>query len=179
MVRFKSVWILRETFHEEIEKSWRKDVRMDANLREDRKDINSWKINTFEKVLNRKKELMARLAADGDRNTRYYHMKIVSRRRKNKILMLNNDYGISMKDESELKRHANDYYMKLFTFKRGWREWKTTKVTFLDLHNDDIRGLAAKVEYIEVKKFMFMMKQWKAPGETSIVSMLHSVSILN
>lgn len=58
---FKSVWILRETFHEEIEKSWRNDARMDANLREDREDINSWKINTFEKVLNRKKELMARL----------------------------------------------------------------------------------------------------------------------
>lgn len=47
--------------------------------------------------------------ADRDHNTRYYHMKIARRRRKNKILMLNNDYGIWMKEESELKRHANDY----------------------------------------------------------------------
>lgn len=91
--------------------------------------------------------------------------------------MLNNDYGIWMKEESEMNRHANDYYMKLFPLKRGWREWKTTEVTFLDLHNDDIRGLATQVEYIEVKKFMFMMKQWKASRETSIVSMFHNVSI--
>lgn len=58
----ESAWIVGEKYQEEIEKILRKDLNMDANLSEIREDISSWKINTFDKVLIQKKELMAKLA---------------------------------------------------------------------------------------------------------------------
>jgi hypothetical protein len=50
----------------------------------------------------RKEELMwyqrsrAKWLQDGDRNTRYYHLKTVSRRRRNNIIMLKNDSGLKV-----------------------------------------------------------------------------------
>lgn len=41
--------------------------------------------------------------SDGDRNTRYYHMKTINRRRKNKILMLKNDQGQWIEEEKQLQ----------------------------------------------------------------------------
>lgn len=112
---------------------------MEENLREVEEDIKSWKFDTPYQVLNKKKELLARVneiqcslqkrdnieglrklevklqkelihilrkevlmwyqrskvrwLANEDHNTRYYHMKIISRWTHNKISMLKNDQG--------------------------------------------------------------------------------------
>jgi hypothetical protein len=64
-------------------RSWRLEYKLQNELRE----------------ILKKEELMwfqrsrAKWLIDGDRNTRYYHTKTVSRRRKNNILMLKNNEG--------------------------------------------------------------------------------------
>ncbi|MCH84156.1 putative ribonuclease H protein [Trifolium medium] len=40
---------------------------------------------------------------DGDRNTRYYHLKTLNRQRKNKIIMLRAEDGSWVEDEGQLQ----------------------------------------------------------------------------
>ncbi|XP_058778740.1 uncharacterized protein LOC131652797 [Vicia villosa] len=42
---------------------------------------------------------------DGDRNTKFYHMQTVSRRKRNRILMLKNDDGDWISEQEDLKHH--------------------------------------------------------------------------
>lgn len=44
-----------------IKSAWREDKKMEENLREVEDDIKSWKFDTLYQVLNKKKELLARL----------------------------------------------------------------------------------------------------------------------
>jgi hypothetical protein len=52
---------------------------------------------------------------DGDRNTRYYHVKTITRRRRNRILMLKNEQNDWFENEEDLKHMVSDYYKSLFT----------------------------------------------------------------
>ncbi|XP_058773464.1 uncharacterized protein LOC131647604 [Vicia villosa] len=76
-----------------------------------------------------KEELMwfqrsrTRWLADGDRNTKYYHMKKVNWRRKNKISMLKDDQGNWVEDESDLKELVNNFYKSLFEINYCWKDW--------------------------------------------------------
>ncbi|KAF7813509.1 ribonuclease H [Senna tora] len=51
--------------------------------------------------------------AEGDRNTRYYHIKTIARRRKNKIAMLRVD-GNWVQDEVQLVEHARRFFTNLY-----------------------------------------------------------------
>lgn len=68
----------------------------------------------------RKDELMwfqrsrTKWKADKYRNKRYYHIKIINRRRHNKITMLKNDHGVWLEHYTDLGKHVNEYYKKLF-----------------------------------------------------------------
>jgi hypothetical protein len=45
---------------------------------------------------------------DGDRNTKYYHLKTVNRRRRNNIVMLKDGTGQWVEDVEQLQKLAND-----------------------------------------------------------------------
>ncbi|KAI5383564.1 hypothetical protein KIW84_070807 [Lathyrus oleraceus] len=45
---FESAWVLRDKFHEEFEKAWRKKDSMMDNLRDVKEDIIYWKSKTFD-----------------------------------------------------------------------------------------------------------------------------------
>lgn len=50
---------------------------------------------------------------DGDCNTRYYHAKVNGRRRKNKIVSLEQDEGV-IEGEEQLMKYITDFYKNLF-----------------------------------------------------------------
>jgi hypothetical protein len=52
---------------------------------------------------------------DGDRNTRYYHMKAITRRRKNNVLVLKNNEGHWIEDVNQLHGLVTEFYQNLFT----------------------------------------------------------------
>jgi hypothetical protein len=118
----------------------------------------------------RKEELMwyqrsrAKWLMDGDRNTKYYHLKTVTRRRKNNIIMLKDSSGQWIEDTTQLQQSANDFYMKLFTEDQLTRTWHQTAITYpaIDLAVKD--KIDAPVKEEEVKNAVFNMHPWKAPG---------------
>ncbi|MCH99416.1 hypothetical protein A2U01_0020428, partial [Trifolium medium] len=118
----------------------------------------------------RKEELMwfqrsrAKWLKDGDRNTRYYHIKTVSRRRKNNIIMLKNDNGQWIDDVIQLQSLANDFYKKLFSADQISRPWANIGITYPVLDPVVMSNLAEPVSKEEIRRAVFNMHPWKAPG---------------
>jgi DNA-binding NtrC family response regulator len=114
----------------------------------------------------KKEELMwyqrsrAKWLTDGDRNTRYYHLKTVNRRRKNNVIMLKNEQGQWVDQVEELQGMATNFYMKLFSNNQINREWLQTAITYPTLEQEERNRLAAPVSQDEVKNAMFGMHPW-------------------
>jgi hypothetical protein len=101
---------------------------------------------------------------DGDRNTRYYHLKTINRRRYNNVIMLRNDFGEWVEDPVQLQSMVNNFYYDLFSKSNERWEWKQTDVTFPILDRETFDMLGMPIEDQEVKKALFSMSPWKAPG---------------
>ncbi|MCH82272.1 hypothetical protein A2U01_0003073 [Trifolium medium] len=120
--------------------------RMECNLQ-----------NQLSNIL-RKEELMwyqrsrAKWLMDGDRNTKYYHLKTVDRRRKNNILMLKDSNGQWVEDTAQLQQAANEFYMNSFSDDQLTRTWLNTEVTFPVLDTSIKEKMAAPVNEEEFKE---------------------------
>jgi hypothetical protein len=118
----------------------------------------------------RKEELMwyqrsrAKWLVDGDRNTKYYHLKTINRRRRNNVIMLKNDSGQWVEDVGQIHTLATDFYKDLFSDVHMSRAWHNTSISYprLDMILKD--KLALPIDKDEVKKAVFGMHPWKAPG---------------
>jgi hypothetical protein len=63
-----------------------------------------------------------------------------------------------------IKVLVNDYYKQLFAWEQIQCTWQQTEVTFPLLEHDHIIKLGAPIQNEEVKRAMFSMNPWKAPG---------------
>ncbi|KAF7807411.1 ribonuclease H [Senna tora] len=77
-------------------------------------------------VLNQEESLWFQRARcqwikDGVRNTKYYHTKVLTRRRRNKIIMLKNDDGVWTEDFKEIKNIILEFYKKIV--QRGYARY--------------------------------------------------------
>ncbi|XP_061345139.1 uncharacterized protein LOC133290994 [Gastrolobium bilobum] len=61
--------------------------------------------------------------ADGDKNTRFYHLKTVMRRCSNIVTRLRNNLNEWIEDPCELKNHVCNFYKDLFTEEVPIRRW--------------------------------------------------------
>jgi hypothetical protein len=129
-----------------------------------------YKLQSELSVLLKQEELMwhqrsrAKWLVDGDRNTMYYHLKTVQRRRKNNIIMLKDDNGQWVDDVNQLQKLANEFYMKLFANDNMARDWQQTPISYPVLSQDEVEQLAAPITQEEVRCAVFNMHPWKAPG---------------
>ncbi|MCH79377.1 putative non-LTR retroelement reverse transcriptase [Trifolium medium] len=121
-------------------------------------------------IILKKEELMwfqrsrAKWLTDGDRNTRYYHLKTASRRRKNNILMLRNEQGEWIEDRAQLHGLVTNYYKKLFNINRSGCNWSQTAISYPEMEAEDMQRLNAPIVNEEVRQAVFSMSPWKAPG---------------
>jgi hypothetical protein len=106
----------------------------------------------------------ARWLVNGDRNTRYYHLKTITRRRQNRIVMLRNLEGDWVEDEETLKQMANDFYQNLFTNNADVVQWQQTVLTYPSLSEAEVQQIRCDIEDEEIRKAVFSMNPWKAPG---------------
>ncbi|XP_058733373.1 uncharacterized protein LOC131604980 [Vicia villosa] len=111
----------------------------------------------------KKEELMwiqrsrARWIRDGDRNTKYYHTKAVTQRRKNNILMIRGADGQWLEDADQIRIMVNNFYKDLFTLNQFSSSWQVTKITFPRLSKDLLEILNASIVNKEVKRAIFNM----------------------
>ena len=101
----------------------------------------------------------------GDRNTRFYHLSTVVRRKRNKIESLRLESGDWCTDSASLRTHARDYFMNLFGPLESARvplppEFARGSV----LTPEDSQLLVQPVQFSETSKAIGSMGACKAPG---------------
>ncbi|KAK4265671.1 hypothetical protein QN277_026692 [Acacia crassicarpa] len=101
---------------------------------------------------------------EGDRNTRYYHMKTLCRRRRNKISMLKRDDGTWADEEVEISATFQRFYHKLFEEDRGVSMWTLTKQRWGMVNEAKLRNVGRDPNGDEIRRVFFQMGGFKAPG---------------
>lgn len=72
----------------------------------------------------------AKWLVDRERNTKYYHLKTVNRRRNNKNFMIKDDSRKWIEDRDQIKSLVNEFYKKLFSLGGNCNSWKQTNLSF-------------------------------------------------
>ncbi|XP_071678431.1 uncharacterized protein [Lolium perenne] len=102
--------------------------------------------------------------AEGDRNTRFFHLRASKRKKRNKIARLKRTDGSFTEDQLELGHMAKDFYKSLYTSEgtSGMEEvLNVVPVTVTAAMNEQL--LAAYGDE-EIKQALFQMFPLKAPG---------------
>lgn len=97
-------------------------------------------------------------------------MKVVNKRRQNKIVMLKDDQVGWIEEENDLKAMVNGYYQKLFKISDKWCMWSQTNNTYPGLTIDDLQKLNELIGDDKIKRAMFSMCLWKALGPNGFPS---------
>lgn len=99
-----------------------------------------------------------------DRNTAYFHAKTIARRQRNRIELLQDDYGAWIDNQDELKMLASSYFQNLYTEDNmSYMEYQI-KDKFTLLPSDSLSFLSKVVDAEEVCTSLFDTNPWKAPG---------------
>lgn len=59
--KFESALLVDDSYHNMLRRSWRREVSMGENLEKEKEGIKSWKGNSFDQVLRKKKEYLAKI----------------------------------------------------------------------------------------------------------------------
>jgi hypothetical protein len=109
----------------------------------------------------------AKWLTGGDRNTRYYHTKTVTR--KNNIMLLRNEEGHWVEDALQIRSMVNDFYRNLFSLKHVSCDWIQTEVTYPLMEDTLLNKLKEAVYDEEVKRAGFpagfFQKSWEIVGK--------------
>ncbi|KAH9764852.1 hypothetical protein KPL70_001671 [Citrus sinensis] len=103
---------------------------------------------------------------EGDKNTKYFHAKASSRRRKNKIWGIEDNQGNWMQEEEEVEREFCSYFANLFTTSRPDQKQvdaalEDLKPRVTDEMNEQLMQPFTKEEIVEA---LSQMCPTKAPG---------------
>lgn len=92
---------------------------------------------------------------DGDRHTRYYHLKVVTRKRKNHIVMLQGDNGEWVENSDDVKMVVNGYFQNIFLKDNNVASWFQMSHTYPAINTHKLHGLDEVAGDDEVKQVVF------------------------
>ncbi|XP_021805547.1 uncharacterized protein LOC110749696, partial [Prunus avium] len=101
---------------------------------------------------------------EGDRNTKFFHLTTIVRRRKNRIEKLKNDNDLWVEEAEGLKELAVNYFLGLFSMTPRDHSGLSMPNLFPSINDVDLNGLVARVDISEVKESLFNIGGLKAPG---------------
>ncbi|KAK4262491.1 hypothetical protein QN277_028046 [Acacia crassicarpa] len=102
--------------------------------------------------------------ANGDRNTKFYHLKAKIRSRRNKILMLKDEFGRWVSNENELRSLVTSHFKNIYCSDPQDAMRLATRSTFPVIGQQKLCELSAIPLNDEIKAALFSMGTYKAPG---------------
>lgn len=100
----------------------------------------------------------------GDLNTRFFHQSSLKRRRKNRIMALQNEEGQWIYENDLLQQHIIDFYSNLYSSSNNAFYAFNIVSSFPCIRTENRLILEASVTLEEVKRALFSMTSYKSPG---------------
>ncbi|XP_061370519.1 uncharacterized protein LOC133313201 [Gastrolobium bilobum] len=100
----------------------------------------------------------------GDKNSRFFHSSTIARRRHNRIVTLKNEQGEWIADSDMLVNMATSFYQGLFSIEEERDGVFPIQNGFPVLTDAEKRVLAIRPNREEIRKTVFRMGKFKAPG---------------
>ncbi|KAH9757474.1 reverse transcriptase domain-containing protein [Citrus sinensis] len=180
--RFQAAWLTNESFQDFVAESWDQTLHhLDAadqfrlkralesysskglSRLEEKLKVDLEEVLTQEEIIWHQKSRKDWLLL-GDRNTSYYHHKTLTRRRQNNIAAVQNNEGVWLYDQNEIKAHAIQFYSSLYSCDSlNFRHYPHPNC-FPIIEEDLLQLLNNGVEDAEVQKTIFGMHPLKALG---------------
>ncbi|CAL2255075.1 unnamed protein product [Prunus armeniaca] len=101
---------------------------------------------------------------EGDRNTRFFHLSTIVRRRRNKLEGLHNDFGDWITEKQSMKHIIVKYFQGLFSASDMVGDYALLPQLFPSLEGDELEGLSCPVSIEEIKNSVFAIGRLKTPG---------------
>ena len=102
----------------------------------------------------------------GDRNTSFFHVSTLARRKRNLITAIKNEVGDWLTEEREVASHIREGFMKLYTTSQEAATWKIEHNLSWQakLSNEEKVNLSHMVTDEEIKAALWSLKAFIAPG---------------
>ncbi|BFG33690.1 hypothetical protein CerSpe_199640 [Prunus speciosa] len=101
---------------------------------------------------------------EGDRNTNFFHLSTIIRRRRNKIERLKNEHGEWVEEASGIKALVVRYFSSLFSQPHVLHtNWDIPNL-FPSIDSVDLSMLHKNIDIVDVKESLFNIGSLKAPG---------------
>lgn len=104
------------------------------------------------------------LLKEGDKNTKFFHLSTVVRRRRNKIEGLNDRDGNWTTEKFDMQAIVTSHFKDLFSSKTRIGEMVDLPQFFPDLDSTDLNILNSEVTDVDIKLSLFSIGGLKAPG---------------
>ena len=101
----------------------------------------------------------------GDRNTSFYHVSTLARRKRNIIASIKTEEGVWVTEEKEVMDYFRRGFLNLYTTSQVKVQWTPhlTRQWQVQLSDEVSNSLAAMVTPKEIKDALWSMQQYKAP----------------
>ena len=102
----------------------------------------------------------------GDRNTSFYHVSTLARRKRNHIVVVIDELGNWLTEENEAIEYFRSGFMKLYTtYHESGHQVSSLRNQWRAQLTDDMKSsLEERVSIKEIKSALWSMKPYKAPG---------------
>ena len=102
----------------------------------------------------------------GDRNTSFYHVSALARRKRNFITAIKNEAGEWLTEEREVANHFKEGFLKIYTTaqKVANREFNYNLQWQPKLSSEEKNSISHMVMEDEIKTAPWSLKAFKAPG---------------
>lgn len=88
---------------------------------------------------------------DGDRNTKFYHTKVVQHHKNKVVNVLKDEECNWIEDSGKIRDMFNTNFINLYTKYLATYDWSNTHHTFLIMESQHRRSLESDITYSEVK----------------------------
>ncbi|KAK5832487.1 hypothetical protein PVK06_016289 [Gossypium arboreum] len=108
----------------------------------------------------------------GDRNTKFFHSRMLRRSKQNRITILKNGLGEWIMDDDRLRLEAVNFYSNLYG-EHFWPIRNSPSVAFPCLKDEDFNFLNRQVSDEEIKSALFDMAPLKALGSDGFYALFY------
>ncbi|XP_061373061.1 uncharacterized protein LOC133315448 [Gastrolobium bilobum] len=152
--RFMATWMDHPSFDTLMEDKWNKTEEISRMLPRFVPHLHKWK----------REKSRQKWIDDGDKNTRFYHLKTVLHRSSNKILKLKDELQQWIENPNELKQHVCQFYSQLFCEEITDKRWLVSEKSWPRLSMSELNNMSITPTNQEIMKCVFSMGAFKAPG---------------